>query len=196
MKFLAEIQRNLKAIKGQYNNFGKYAYRSCEDIVESVKPLLGDAVLVMSDEIVSVGERVYVKATATITLDGEGVSAVGLAREPQDKKGMDHSQITGAASSYARKYALNGLLAIDDNKDADSMDNTQSTPTPKATPKKSEPMATAQQIDNIMMLKRKADYTEDKFNEVLKAMNVDSIDKLTKPQALRLITGITKKITG
>lgn len=119
---LSEIQTKLKAPKGQYNSFGKYKYRSCEDILEAVKPLLGEQKLhiIISDEIVSVGNRFYVKATATIS-DGENsISTSAYAREEESKKGMDGSQVTGAASSYARKYALNGLLAIDDTKDSDT----------------------------------------------------------------------------
>lgn len=120
---LSRIQISLKAPKGQFNNFGKYAYRNCEDILEAVKPLLNGLVLTVSDEIVAVGDRVYVKATARISgdvVDGGDLIATAFAREPLEKKGMDASQITGAASSYARKYALNGLFLIDDNKDADS----------------------------------------------------------------------------
>ncbi|UIL51560.1 ERF family protein [Pantoea agglomerans] len=117
---LAEIQRTLNAPKGQYNSFGKYHYRSCEDILEGVKPLLNGLFLSISDEIVLIGDRYYVKATATIT-DGETThSASAMAREAVDKKGMDDAQITGATSSYARKYCLNGLFGIDDSKDADT----------------------------------------------------------------------------
>ena len=117
------IQQGLKAPKGQYNSFGKYHYRSCEDILEAVKELLGDqsCILNISDELVLIGDRYYVKATATITnSEGKSVSTTAFAREPIDKKGMDESQITGMASSYARKYALNGLFDIDDTKDSDS----------------------------------------------------------------------------
>lgn len=124
---VGDIQHRLKAPKGQYNSFGKYNYRSCEDILEGVKPLLKEhnLALLIYDEIVQIGERYYVKATATITDGRESVNATAYAREPDTKKGMDESQITGATSSYARKYALNGLLAIDDSKDADTMDNSQ-----------------------------------------------------------------------
>ena len=122
---LSEIQSKLKAPKGQVNKFGNYKYRSCEDIIEAVKPILAahKAALVISDEIVMVGERVYVKATARLTgpentFIGE---ATAYAREQESKKGMDEAQITGSASSYARKYALNGLFAIDDTKDADTL---------------------------------------------------------------------------
>lgn len=119
------IQTKLKAPKGQYNNFGRYNYRSLEDITEAVKPLLDEvgAVLTITDDIVLIGDRFYVKATAYLvgTQKDDGlVSVVAFARESEDKKGMDSSQVTGAASSYARKYALNGLFAIDDTKDTDT----------------------------------------------------------------------------
>lgn len=124
---VGDIQHKLKAPKGQYNSFGKYNYRSCEDILEGVKPLLKEhnLALLIDDEIVQIGARYYVKATAKITDGRECVSATAYAREPDTKKGMDESQITGATSSYARKYALNALLCIDDTKDADTMDNSK-----------------------------------------------------------------------
>jgi len=122
---LATIQSTLNAPKGQYNNFGKYHYRSCEDILEGVKPLLDGLFLSISDEILLIGDRYYVKSTATVT-DGEtSHSATAMAREALDKKGMDEAQITGATSSYARKYCLNGLFGIDDSKDADSNEHKQ-----------------------------------------------------------------------
>ena len=124
---LAAIQAELKAPKGNFNSFGKYKYRSCEDIVEAVKPLLADhrCHLVLSDDVVAVLDRVYIKATATIFKGTEIIGqATAFAREALDKKGMDDSQITGSASSYARKYALNGLLAIDDTRDADTDEHT------------------------------------------------------------------------
>lgn len=124
---IVSIQSELKAPKGQYNSFGKYNYRSCEDILEGVKPLLAKhgLVLTIQDGIDLIGDRFYVKATATITDGKEQLSTSAYARESLDKKGMDASQVTGATSSYARKYALNGLLAIDDTKDADTMDNSK-----------------------------------------------------------------------
>lgn len=126
---LCEVQGALKAPKGQYNRFGKYAYRSCEDIVEAVKPLLTarGLLLIITDEIVLIGARFYVRATATVTDGKDTVSNTAFAREPDDKKGMDPSQVTGMSSSYARKYALNGLFCIDDTKDTDTMDNRQQT---------------------------------------------------------------------
>ena len=120
---LVKIQAELKAPKGQTNNFGKYKYRSAEDIIEAVKPILhkyGTA-LVVSDEVVQVGDRIYIKATATLLDDTDNhISVCGWAREEEVKKGMDAAQISGACSSYARKYALNGLFAIDDTKDSDA----------------------------------------------------------------------------
>jgi hypothetical protein len=123
VKSMATIQSSLKAPKGQTNKFGGYKYRSCEDILESVKPHLKKhgLVLTITDDITEVGGRVYVQATATVHNDeGHSVSTTGFAREEENKKGMDSSQITGSASSYARKYALNGLFCIDDTKDSDA----------------------------------------------------------------------------
>jgi len=134
MEKLTIIQTKLKAPKNQFNKFGGYNYRSCEDIVEAVKPLLAELSLslVINDEVVMIGNRYYVKATVTL-YDGEkSISTTAFARESETKKGMDESQITGSSSSYARKYALNGLFAIDDVRDADTRDNTiQTPPTPK-----------------------------------------------------------------
>lgn len=123
MKELIAIQSELKAPKGQFNSFGKYKYRSAEDILEALKPILAkyECFVILSDQISLIGDRYYVIATATIwNKDGKSVSVTGIAREEDSKKGMDGSQITGTASSYARKYALNGLFAIDDTKDADT----------------------------------------------------------------------------
>lgn len=128
MKELITIQSELKAPKTQYNKFGGYKYRKAEDILEAVKPLLAKqkCTLIITDDIVMVGSRIYVKATATIKNEkGEYETSTGWAREEETKKGMDGSQITGASSSYARKYALNGLLAIDDNADSDITNNGQ-----------------------------------------------------------------------
>lgn len=135
------IQSNLKAPKGQFNSFGKYHYRSCEDILEGVKPHLQETktCLVISDEIVTIGEHNYIKATATLySADGGAVANSAFAKEPLEKKGMDPSQITGATSSYARKYALNGLFCIDDTKDADTDAYTANTTQTKAKPKAPE----------------------------------------------------------
>jgi len=122
---LMNVQKELKAPKSQRNNFGNYNYRSQEDILEAVKPLLADNGLHMfiTDEIIQVADRVYVKATVTISNGEKELSVSASARESESKKGMDESQITGATSSYARKYALNGLFLIDDTKDADATNN-------------------------------------------------------------------------
>lgn len=142
VELLAEVQSELKAPKGQRNNFGKYNYRSAEDIVESVKPLLNkrNLVLNVSDEMTLLGDRYYIKATASV-IDSEHdrIEAVGYAREADTQSGMSAGQITGATSSYARKYALNGLFAIDDTKDLDSEEyqgkstKTASVPNPSTT---------------------------------------------------------------
>ena len=127
---LERIQKQLKAPKNQVNTFGGYNYRSCEDILEAVKPLLDGCVVTISDTIREVGGRIYVEAEATISDGINQINVTAYAREPEDRKGMDASQITGSASSYARKYALNGLFLIDDTKDADATNDHK--PTPKA----------------------------------------------------------------
>lgn len=128
MKELIAIQSELKAPKSQFNKFGGYKYRKAEDILEAVKPLLAKqkCTLTITDDVVLIGNRIYVKATATIKNEkGECETTTGWAREEETKKGMDGSQITGASSSYARKYALNGLFAIDDNADSDATNDVQ-----------------------------------------------------------------------
>ena len=147
---LQGIQGLLKAPKGQTNKFGGYKYRSAEDILESVKPLLDQwgVILTVSDEVVEIGGRVYVKATARIT-DSEhdnSVETTAFAREAEVKKGMDEAQITGSASSYARKYALNGLLCIDDTKDPDAT-NDHGKSQPKAVAKSNKPTKAVQKTD-------------------------------------------------
>jgi hypothetical protein len=121
------LQLELKAPKAQYNNFGKYKYRSCEDILDSVKSLLKKYgfILLVSDELKEASGRFYIQAKATLTDGNTEISTTSYAREPLSKKGMDESQITGCASSYARKYALNGLLCIDDNKDSDYFESVE-----------------------------------------------------------------------
>lgn len=130
---LMAVQRDLKAPKGQYNDFGNYKYRSAEDIIEAVKPLLNEngLILNMTDDVVMIGDRIYIKATVSVidVANGDTVATTAFAREAVTKKGSDDSQITGLASSYARKYALNGLFAIDDAKDADTNEYHQQTQT-------------------------------------------------------------------
>jgi hypothetical protein len=150
---LTTIQNELKAPKNQLNKFGGYNYRNCEDILEALKPLLlkHNSAVTLSDELVMVGDRFYVKATATLHCfsdnDIDTISVSAYAREDESKKGMDASQVTGASSSYARKYALNGLFAIDDTKDSDATNtgsNSSESKTPKQVPTKTtnEPKTT------------------------------------------------------
>ena len=170
---VGDIQHKLKAPKVQYNSFGKYNYRSCEDILEGVKPLLKEhnLALLIDDEIVQIGERYYVKVTAKITDGREIVSATAYAREPDTKKGMDESQITGATSSYARKYALNALLCIDDTKDADTMDNS-----------KKPVQQTQETVYNWQMLKARA--TQGGISEEELVHYVTETLKVKKPSEL------------
>jgi hypothetical protein len=141
IKELNRIQKVLKAPKGQFNKFGNYAYRSCEDILEAVKPHLGTSSLIVSDEIVLIGSRYYVKATAKLIAEnGEYEASTAFAREPESAKGTSESQITGAASSYSRKYSLNGLFCIDDTKDDDfnNKHDKENKPVQKQQPQKTE----------------------------------------------------------
>jgi len=149
MNILAEIQGRLKAPKSQTNTFGNYKYRNCEDILEALKPILHEygAWLIISDDLVQIGDRYYVNATATLMHDDKiiGVTSA-FARETEQKKGMDEAQITGAASSYARKYALNGLFAIDDTKDADTTNKGNDAPKKEAPQPSSKPKSTTPEI--------------------------------------------------
>jgi len=122
---LQEIQKKLKAPKNQYSDFGGYHFRNCEDILEALKPLLGDSILIISDNIINIGNRYYVEAVVTFIDDtGKEYKTTAYARETEHRTKWDEAQITGACSSYARKYALNGMFLIDDTKDADTMNNT------------------------------------------------------------------------
>lgn len=160
MKELLQIQSELKAPKGQFNDYGKYKYRSCEDILEAVKPILkkNNCTLLLSDSLIYVGERYYIKATATlVNAEGKSVSTEAYAREEETKKGMDASQITGASSSYARKYALNGLLCIDDNKDSDTTNTGDNTPAAPAKASKEDNAEVEKAIAEINAAKSKED---------------------------------------
>lgn len=158
---LNHIQTNLNAPKNLFNKFGNYKYRNLEGIFEGLKPLLQETkcTVTVSDEIVCVNEMNYIKATATLANGSdESISVTGWARESVQKKGMDDSQITGSTSSYARKYAMNGLFAIDDTKDADSMDNSNHvTVTKKSSPKKKDKVLTDSQRANLLSLLEKTD---------------------------------------
>jgi len=159
---LNHIQTNLNAPKNLFNKFGNYKYRNLEGIFEGLKPLLKEmkCTVTVSDEIVCVNEMNYIKATATLANGSdESISVTGWARESVQKKGMDDSQITGSTSSYARKYAMNGLFAIDDTKDADSMDNSNhvTVPNKKSSSKKTDKPLTDSQKANLLSLLEKAD---------------------------------------
>ena len=186
------IQQKLKAPKGQENRFGGYKYRSCEDILEAVKPLLSETktALTISDMIEDVNGRYYIMATAKLTNceePGETIINTAYAREADTKKGMDDSQITGSASSYARKYALNGLFCIDDTRDADAWNTGNGTP---ETPKKKEPKASAPKENGAAetatknyLKKMIVKYAYRDFGgQILKHYKVDSIDAMTPEQ--------------
>ena len=183
---LIEIQKSLKAPKNQMNKFGNYRYRSCEDILEAVKPLVCSQglSLTISDEVLNIGDRFYVRATATLFGEAESVSTSALAREEEQKKGMDGAQITGAASSYARKYALNGLFCIDDTKDADTKDNT----------KEEIKLATPEQVSTIIDLQSALEITAENWSKTLQEYKVKQIEKLSEQLATDLIGKLNKKL--
>lgn len=182
---LMNIQQELKAPKGQYNSFGKYAYRSCEDILEAVKPLLKKekVVLTISDELQYIGNRYYIKATATL-IDTESeatISNSAYAREEETKKGMDGSQITGASSSYARKYALNGLFGIDDNKDSDTT-NIQSKE------EKEDKKASPKQIELIQKY-----YQGENLTKLLEINNLEKLEDMSINKASEILSKLFAK---
>lgn len=184
---LSKIQVELNAPKNQYNSFGKYKYRSLEDITDALKPHLKafNYSLIVSDTIEEIAGRIYVKATANLydgTMKVIG-SATAYAREPLSKKGMDEAQITGATSSYARKYCLNGLFSIDDTKDADSHDNTKITATHRATQ------------DDILTIRGLISQTSTDIDKFLSVYKVKKIDDLDKVQVESAITLLTRKLT-
>ncbi len=190
---LAEIQQKLKAPKGQFNSFGKYKYRNCEDILEALKPLLGDNLVLLSDEMVMLGNRFYVKATAEFCGVNQivTVKVTAYAREAEVKKGMDESQITGAASSYARKYALNGLFLIDDNRDADSDESPKDEKISYATGRKVPEMnatndAHGLDIEEQFVAEEKADLLKEQIKAYLGVLKVNPL-----PSNVKKITGLT-----
>lgn len=188
-KKLMNIQSELKAPKGQYNSFGKYKYRSCEDILEAVKPVLAKhgCTLTISDSIELIGNRFYVKATATLhDIDSDkSISVTAYAREAEDKKGQDSSQVTGATSSYARKYALNGLFCIDDTKDADTDEHRQQqekggkkAEQKQQAPKQQKPAALTKDelMDKVVAL---CDAKRIKVSDICMMTKVNSLEDLT-----------------
>lgn len=179
MKELIEIQKKLKAPKGQYNSFGKYKYRSAEDILEAVKPLCheNNCTLTLSDTLENIGDRYYIKATVSITNGTETVSVSAYAREDETKKGMDGSQITGTASSYARKYALNGLFCIDDTKDADTDEyKRQSTGNSKKDSQKAAPKFSREELETKIVALCDAKRVD--VAEICKKVKVGSLEEL------------------
>lgn len=174
---LAKIQSELKVPKDLHNSFGGYDYRSCESILDKVKPLLKEngLVLIIQDEMVNLGNRYYVKAIATISDSKESISVTAYAREAENRKGMDDSQITGATSSYARKYALNGMFLIDDTKDADHSDNTK-----KEEPIKETKKPETKLVDDIIHISTLSNYTIGDVVKEVNAIIVGKEDKKTK----------------
>ena len=186
---LIAIQSELKAPKSQYNNFGKYAYRNCEDILESLKPLLKEhkSAIYISDEIVTVLERFYVKATVTFidAETGEKITNTAYAREEENKKGMDGSQVTGASSSYARKYALNGMFAIDDTKDSDFTNTTV---------KGGNSALSEAQIKRLLAIASKVNLSADDVKVVVaKKFGVQDLRKMNKQQYDEICSRLEKK---
>lgn len=185
---LSAIQVKLNAPKKQYNSYGRYNYRSCEDILEGLKPHLEETktAVTVNDEIVLIGERYYVKATATLhdCESDKSVSNTAYAREELTKKGMDASQITGSTSSYARKYALNGLFCIDDVKDADTRDNRQKEAEEQAKAESEAKDIENSVIDDLKARALKARCVAEQVPEstILKLYKVDAIEKLTMRQ--------------
>lgn len=206
MDKLIAIQSELKAPKGQYNSFGKYKYRSAEDILEAVKPLCvkHGVLLTLTDSIELIGERYYVKATARVSDGTKAVEVTALAREDLDKKGMDGSQITGTASSYARKYALNGLFCIDDTKDADTDEYTAKTQSKdpdakKDAEKKKELETTAISAAEAKTLKGLIEMTgtdEKKLLKSYKAATIEALSKAQWAQAVKILSERKEKQTN
>lgn len=197
MDALKSIQSELHAPKNQYNSYGGFKYRSCEDILEALKPLLAkyNATVTISDDITMVADRIYVKATVTLKSGDESESVTAFAREPADKKGMDASQITGTASSYARKYALNGMFLIDDAKDPDSDEyqkeqNARSQKAEKKAPAKKSRI-TEQQISEIYEL---LDITGSNMQQMLAACKVNAVEDMDDNAAARCIEIMKKKL--
>ena len=199
---LLSVQAELKAPKGQYNSFGKYKYRSCEDILEAVKPLCKEhgLVLNLSDSVVIVGDRFYIEATASVTdtETGDSHHVKAYAREPISKKGMDDSQITGTASSYARKYALNGLFCIDDTKDADTDEHFKQTtkggdiPSPKMDRiPNGAPKASAEQVSKIKAECKRCGITQ-KFLMDSFPNAGGKVENLTNSQAIAVLNKLEK----
>lgn len=188
---LVEVQNKLKAPKNQFNKFGNYAYRNCEDILEALKPILLEvkAVINISDEVVLVGERYYIKATVKFidAETGEVVEASAMAREEENKKGMDSSQLTGSTSSYARKYALNGLFAIDDTKDSDTT-NTHG----KEDSKSNVITLTDKQLNRMYAIAKVGGYDKVKVDRLINQKYSKKANEMTKAEYDNVVEGLQK----
>ena len=189
---LMNIQKELKAPKGQYNSFGKYKYRSCEDILESVKPLLEKykVTIILTDKLEQIGERYYIRAKAILidTESNNSIENTAYAREEETKKGMDGSQITGTSSSYARKYALNGLLLIDDTKDADTDEFAKENNKGKTKEEPKEKKITPGQLKVLSKL-----YTGDNLVKLLELNNIEKLEDMPMEKANEIILKLKKK---
>ena len=192
---LMNIQYELKCNKSQYNSFGRYAYRSSEDILEAVKPLLYKykTTLVINDDIVLIGDRFYVKATSKITdiETGECVESTAFAREDESQKGMSSAQVTGSVSSYARKYSMNALFAIDDNKDADSINTHSKDIKPNMTPVSGLSEA---QLKRLYAIGNKAGFKKDVVEATVKKMFGCEPKDMTKDQYNTVCERLEKKV--
>lgn len=193
---LVNVQNELKAPKGQYNSFGKYKYRNQEDILEAVKPLLleHNLTLFIKDEVILIGERYYIKSTCILidTENGEKIENSALARESETKKGMDDSQITGSTSSYARKYALNGLFLIDDTKDADTDEFTKRTKNETTNNTQTDEIASEKQIAFVRnLLQKEAEKKNVSLEKMEEAysnkLHIKNLNELTRKMASSLI---------
>ena len=189
---LMNIQKELKAPKCQYNSFGKYKYRSCEDILESVKPLLEKykVTIILTDKLEQIGERYYIRAMAILfdTESDNSIENTAYAREEETKKGMDGSQITGTSSSYARKYALNGLLLIDDTKDADTDEFAKENNKGKTKEEPKEKKITPGQLKVLSKL-----YTGDNLVKLLELNKIDKLEDMSMEKANEIILKLKKK---
>ena len=192
---LMEVQSKLKAPKSQYNSFGKYSYRSCEDILEALKPLLNEvgAIVNISDQVKLIGDRYYIEATAMF-LDvntGDTIISRAMAREDESKKGQDLAQLSGATSSYARKYALNGLFAIDDNKDSDATNTHNKDIKPNMTPVSGLSEA---QLKRLFAIGNKAGFKKDVVEATVKKMFGCEPKDMTKDQYNTVCERLEKKV--
>ncbi len=193
---LMEVQSKLKAPKSQYNSFGKYSYRSCEDILEALKPLLNEvgAIVNISDQVKLIGDRYYIEATAMF-LDvntGDSIISKAIAREDESKKGQDLAQLSGATSSYARKYALNGLFAIDDNKDADSTNTHGKEIKPNMTPTG----ITETQLKRLLAIGNKAGIKKEVVEGTVRKIFGCEPKDMTKEQYDNICERLEKKAGG